>query len=70
MTTRKPDPNQEAARIVRATGAREDATSVDLDAAWAAWEARIQTSDERTRTLLRAAFEAGYEAAKNNADRG
>lgn len=58
-----PDPNENAARIVgQATAAQGDAAQ-DLEAAWAAWSAHIQKVDERGMTLLRAAFEAGWEAA-------
>jgi hypothetical protein len=35
----------------------------DVEAAWAAWSIHIQIVDERGMTLLRAAFEAGWEAA-------
>lgn len=35
----------------------------DLEAAWKAWSGSIQKVDARTMTLLRAAFDAGAEAA-------
>jgi len=58
-----PDPNESAARIVgQATASQPDASD-DIEAAWAAWSAHIQKVDERGMTLLRAAFEAGYDAA-------
>ena len=58
-----PDPNENAARIVsEAAQAGETASPADLEAAWAEWSAGIQNVDERGMTLLRAAFEAGYEA--------
>jgi len=63
MSTR-PDPNQEAARIVRDTTRDDDALPPDVEAAWREWIGRIQGVDERTRTLLRAAFEAGAEASR------
>lgn len=58
------DPNENASRIVgKATASQPDAAA-DLEAAWAAWSAHIQKVDERGMTLLRAAFEAGWEAGK------
>jgi hypothetical protein len=57
----KPDPNTEAARIVRETTRCEDQLPLDVEAAWQGWSKRIQGVDERVRTLLRAAFEAGVE---------
>jgi hypothetical protein len=61
-----PDPNVNAARIVaESTQAGEETpASADLEAAWRAWSGHIQNVDERTRELLRAAFEAGYEAGR------
>lgn len=57
------DPNSNATRIARETAARgEQPLPADVEAAWAAWSRSIQNIDERTKTLLRAAFEAGYEA--------
>lgn len=59
-----PDPNESAARIVgQATASQPDATA-DLEAAWAAWSSHIQKVDERGMALLRAAFEAGWEAGR------
>ena len=57
-----PDPNVNAARIVAEATAAQDAPTGDLEAAWAAWSAHIQKVDERGMALLRAAFEAGWEA--------
>ena len=54
-----PDPNVNAARIVGETSAGDDLPA-DLEAAWAEWSRSIQKVDERTMSLLRAAFEAGY----------
>ncbi len=57
-----PDPNANAARIVaEATAAQPDAAQ-DLESAWAAWSSHLQKVDERGMTLLRAAFEAGWES--------
>ena len=58
-----PDPNANAARIVGESTKATTGTAADLDAAWAEWSAHIQKVDERAMTLLRAAFEAGFEAA-------
>ena len=57
------DPNTEAARIVRKATDEGNELPADLEEAWAAWIKGIQGIDERMRTLLRAAFEAGAEAA-------
>lgn len=57
-----PDPNVEAARVVgKATAA--EGLPADLEAAWAEWSKSIKNVDERGMTLLRAAFEAGVDAA-------
>jgi len=59
-----PDPN--AARIVREAHEAMDAASeaIDLEMAWHEWSAHIQGVDERGLTLLRAAFEAGFETGR------
>jgi hypothetical protein len=60
-----PDPNENAARIVKqAIAGTSDTTPADVEAAWQAWSAHIQAVDERGMTLLRAAFEAGWDAKK------
>ena len=59
----EPDENVEAARVVHESTSRDDALPESLEAAWEAWSAGIQGCDERTMTLLRAAFEAGAKAA-------
>lgn len=64
--TPEPDPNVEAARIVGQSAAGQDPLPGDLEAAWAEWSGRIHKVDDRTRTLLRAAFEAGYSAASSS----
>lgn len=58
-----PDPNENAARIVAESTAGSEAMPADVEAAWQEWSSHIQNVDERGMTLLRAAFEAGYEAA-------
>lgn len=59
-----PDPNADAAQIVgEATRNCTDAPT-DLEAAWAEWSSHIQKVDERGMALLRAAFEAGWEASR------
>lgn len=57
-----PDPNTTAARTVAESTAADDAAPADLEAAWQEWSSHIQNVDERGMSLLRAAFEAGYEA--------
>jgi len=52
-----------AHNIINADGTRGDALPADLEAAWAAWSKAIKGCDARTMTLLRAAFEAGADAA-------
>lgn len=59
-----PDPNQNAARIVRESTAESDGPSADLEAAWAEWSRSIKKVDERGMTLLRAAFEAGWDSGR------
>lgn len=67
MAEHTPDPNENAARITRKATGHEDRLPPDLEAAWAEWSKGIKNVDERGWTLLRAAFEAGAEAAANNA---
>ncbi len=64
---RESDPNTDAARVVgKATQpADKRALPPTLESAWEAWSASIRNVDERGRTLLRAAFEAGAAAAKD-----
>jgi hypothetical protein len=59
-----PDPNQNAARIVRESTSTTEQPAADLEAAWLAWARHIQKVDERGMSLLRAAFEAGWEAGR------
>lgn len=60
-----PDPNENAARVVGEATA-SSGLPADLEAAWSQWSASIQNVDERGMTLLRAAFEAGYEAGQSS----
>ena len=61
----KPDVNQTASRVVsKSTAGSETPLPADIEAAWAAWVAGVGNVDERARALLRAAFEAGVEAAR------
>jgi len=55
------DPNQNAARIVGESIGKEKPLPADLEAAWAEWSKSIKGVDERWWTLLRAAFEAGWD---------
>ena len=60
----KRDPTAAAVRVVRkSTAMSDDPLPADLEAAWEAWRGRIQQVDERVSSLLRAAFEAGADAA-------
>jgi len=56
-----PDPNANAARVVADATAAQGETAADLEAAWQAWSRHVQKVDERGMTLLRAAFEAGWQ---------
>jgi hypothetical protein len=58
------DPNAEAARVVRKVTdpGTPPPLPADVEAAWQRWVKGVQKVDERVRTLLRAAFEAGVEA--------
>ncbi len=60
----KRDLNEDAADVVARSTTEQDELPASLVAAWADWSKRIQGCDERTMTLLRAAFEAGA-AARN-----
>lgn len=62
MSKPAPDPNQAAARVVAESTAADQSTPADLEAAWAEWSRGVQNVDERGTTLLRAAFEAGFDA--------
>jgi len=58
-----PDPNVNAARIIReSTQGGDEPAAGDVETAWKAWSAHIQGVDERGMTLLKAAFEAGWDA--------
>ena len=75
-----PDFNEDAARVIAESTATDEgmpesieqqaaATSSGrsgelIEAAWTEWSQQIQRCDERTMTLLRAAFEAGADAAQ------
>ncbi len=63
-----PDPNVNAARIVAESTAAQASAGADIEAAWAEWSSHLQRVDERTLTLLRAAFEAGWDAGRNQSD--
>ena len=62
----KEDASQAAARVVReVTDKHSGPLPADLEAAWKQWIAGIPKVDARGMVLLRAAFEAGAEAAKS-----
>lgn len=62
--THSPDPNVNAARIVAESTRDDSKLPADLEAAWAEWSAAVGKVDERGMHLLRAAFEAGWEAGR------
>jgi hypothetical protein len=64
-THHNPDPNVNAARIVSESTSGRDGRPSDVEAAWAVWSRHIQKVDDRGMELLRAAFEAGYEAGSS-----
>jgi hypothetical protein len=67
MNKPKPDFNQIAVQAVkRVADLHEAKLPADVEAAWEAWIKGIQKIDDRIRTLLRAAFEVGAEAATRN----
>jgi thiamine kinase-like enzyme len=62
----KLDANQSAALAVfQIIAKHEKPLPADLEAAWAQWSAGVGRVDTRTMTLMRAAFEAGAEAAQS-----
>jgi hypothetical protein len=65
MSKKKPDVNQNAARIVGESAKRsEQALPADLEDVWEEWSRGVAKVDARGMTLLRAAFEMGVKAAK------
>ena len=66
-TEHNPDPNLTASRIVAELAAGSDALPADVETAWQAWSKQIQRVDERGMSLLKAAFEAGYDASRRAA---
>lgn len=62
MKLNRSDQNRAAFRLVKKATKESTTPPKGLEDAWEAWSKRIQRVDERTMTLLRAAFEAGYEA--------
>jgi len=60
-----PDPNVNAARIVRESTADDKPLAAEVEAAWREWSSHIQRVDERGMSLLKAAFEAGWEAGRS-----
>jgi len=60
-----PDPNVNAARIVGESAGSDSGAPIELEAAWAECSGHIQKVDERALSLLRAAFEAGFEAGRH-----
>lgn len=62
MSEHETDPNTEATQIMGESTGEEKPLPADLEAAWAEWSKSIKGVDERSWTLLRAAFEVGIEA--------
>jgi hypothetical protein len=63
---RSNDPNQVAARVVAQSIANgSDPLPAGLEAAWEQWSRAIAGVDQRGMVLLKAAFEAGWEAGQN-----
>ena len=60
-----PDPNENAARIVAESTTDISSLPGDVETAWKEWSSHIQNVDERGMSLLRAAFEAGFDAGKS-----
>ncbi|MEM7627627.1 MAG: hypothetical protein AAF333_18685 [Planctomycetota bacterium] len=60
------DLNQAAHRIVNRDISEDEKLPADIEAAWEQWIDQIQNIDGRAFHLLRAAFEAGYEAAHSS----
>jgi hypothetical protein len=63
-----PDPKVNAARIVEESTRphEEQPANADVESAWRAWSAHVQKVDERTLTLPRAAFKAGFDAGQSS----
>jgi hypothetical protein len=61
-----PDPNANAARIAKQATSAETVAFADFEAAWLEWASGIQAVDEHALTLLKAAFEAGWQAGRRS----
>jgi hypothetical protein len=59
------DPNVNAAKFLHESTDSGGQLAADVDAAWEAWSVCVQNVDEQSAALLKAAFEAGYEAAQH-----
>ncbi|MBX7166376.1 MAG: hypothetical protein K1X74_08495 [Pirellulales bacterium] len=59
------DPHVDPARI-GAASVKEMPDSAELEAAWAEWSQYLQNVDDRGMLLIRAAFEAGWEAVRSS----
>lgn len=59
-----PDPSENGARIVGQATAQDAETPADVQAACEAWASHVQSVDERGMTLLKAAFDAAWEAKR------
>lgn len=64
----KDDQSEAAHRVAKATASKDSAPPSELspreEEAWSTWIAGVGRIDERALNLLRAAFEAGVDAAR------
>lgn len=61
------DASQAGHRVVsQATARHEQPLPADVERAWEEWSKGVQKVDERGMALLRAAFEAGWEAGQSS----
>lgn len=69
MSKPKPSPDKPAGRKSPAGPDGDDKVLAGLEAAWERWATGIEVSDAQIRSLLRAAFAAGFEAGHDAATR-
>ena len=61
-----PDTNENAARIVAGSQARQAVRpGSDVEAAWREWSSHVQDVDQREMSRLRQAFGAGWDSNAN-----
>ncbi len=65
--TKPPDEAQQAVEsVAHATDKAASPLPPDLEAAWTEWSRGLAKVDDRGMTLLRAAFEAGYDVGRSS----